>query len=98
MGAFRYRSKLEMRIVRRLVKAIAVWRMIEAGDRVMVCVSGGKDSYALLDALLLYRRSAPVAFDLFAINLDQGWPGYDTARIEAHLKTRDVEYYMPTAA
>jgi tRNA 2-thiocytidine biosynthesis protein TtcA len=98
LGAFRYKSKLEMRIVRKLGRAVAEWGMIGAGDRVMVCVSGGKDSYALLDLLLLLRRTLPVHFDVFAVNLDQGWPGYDTARIEAHLRTRDVEYYMANAA
>jgi tRNA 2-thiocytidine biosynthesis protein TtcA len=94
LGAFRYDSKLEMRIVRKMGKAIAEWRLLSPGDRVMVCCSGGKDSYALLDALLLWRRTAPIAVDVFAVNLDQGWPAYDTARIEAHLKTRGCEYHM----
>lgn len=97
LGAFRYGSKLEMRIARRLGRAIAEWGLVEEGDRVMVCVSGGKDSYALLDALLLWRRTVPIEFDVFAVNLDQGWPGYDTATIEAHLRSRDVEYHMERA-
>lgn len=97
LGAFRYGSKLEMRIARKLGRAVAEWGLVEEGDRVMVCVSGGKDSYALLDALLLWRRIVPIRFELFAINLDQGWPGYDTATIERHLRTRDVEYVMANA-
>jgi tRNA 2-thiocytidine biosynthesis protein TtcA len=98
LGAFRYGSKLEMRIARKVGRAIAEWRLIEDGDRVMVCVSGGKDSYALLDILLLWRRIVPIRFELFAINLDQGWPGYDTRQIAAHLAGRDVEHYMESAA
>ena len=70
------------------------YQMIEASDKVMVCISGGKDSYALLDVLLRSKAKAPIAFDLVAVNIDQGWPGYDTKTIEAHLKTRDVEYRM----
>ena len=94
LGAFRFGSKLEMRIVRKMGRAMAEWGMLAEGDRVMVCVSGGKDSYALLDALLLIRRSLPIRFDVFALNLDQGWPAYDVGRIEAHLRTRDVEVHM----
>ncbi len=63
----------------------------------MVCVSGGKDSYALLDVLLQLQRKAPVEFSLFAVNVDQGWPGYDTAAIEGHLRTRGIEYRMVRA-
>ena len=98
LGAFRFGSRREMKIVRKMGRAMAEWDMVSDGDRVMVCVSGGKDSYALLDALLLHRRRAPIRYDVFALNLDQGWPSYDVDRIEAHLKTRHVEYHMASAA
>jgi tRNA 2-thiocytidine biosynthesis protein TtcA len=98
LGAFRFGSKREMKIARRVTRALSEWKMLDEGDRVMVCVSGGKDSYALLDMMLLLRRTLPVRFDVFALNLDQGWPSFDVARIEQHLRTRDVEYHMKSAA
>ena len=94
LGAFRFGSKLEMRIVRKMTRALIEWQMVGPSERVMVCCSGGKDSYALLDAMLLWKRQAPFEVDVFAVNLDQGWPSYDTARIEEHLKSREVEYHM----
>jgi tRNA 2-thiocytidine biosynthesis protein TtcA len=97
LGGFRYRSKIEKRIVRKVGDAVGEWNLIDDGDRIMVCISGGKDSYALLDVLLLLRRRSPIRFDLVAVNLDQGWPNYATDRIEAHLRTREVEYKMATA-
>jgi tRNA 2-thiocytidine biosynthesis protein TtcA len=97
LGAFRYGSKLERRIVQKVGQAIADWELISDGDRVMVCVSGGKDSYALLDALLLLRRKSPVRYQLIAVNVDQGWPGYATDAIERHLKERGVEHRMVRA-
>ena len=96
-GGFRFRSKLEMRIQRKVGEAVRDWDLIEAGDRIMVCVSGGKDSYALLDMLLLLRRRAPIDFELVAVNVDQGWPGYDTDRIAAHLGERDLPHRMVNA-
>ena len=98
LGAFRFGSKLEKRIVNKMGRAIGEWQMLAEGDRVMVCISGGKDSYALLDALLMFQRFAPIDFSIFALNLDQGWPGYDVRAIETHLKTRDVEFHMMNAA
>lgn len=71
-------------------------KLIEEGDRIMVCISGGKDSYAMLDVLLDLQQRAPVRFDLIAVNIDQGWPGYDTPKIEQHLRNLGVDYRMIT--
>jgi tRNA 2-thiocytidine biosynthesis protein TtcA len=69
-------NKLTKRLRRLAGQAIADYRMIEAGDKVLVCLSGGKDSYGLLDVLLKLRAKSPVPFDVFAFNLDQKHPGY----------------------
>jgi tRNA 2-thiocytidine biosynthesis protein TtcA len=97
LGAFRFASKLERNLVRKVGKAVCDFDLLEAGDRVMVCVSGGKDSYALLDVLLLLQRKSPTPYELFAVNVDQGWPGYATDQIEAHLRSRDIPYRMVRA-
>jgi tRNA 2-thiocytidine biosynthesis protein TtcA len=96
-GAFRFGSKLERAIVRKVGEAIGDFDMIAEGDRIMVCVSGGKDSYALLDALRVLARRSPVRYELVAVNVDQGWPDYETRAIEAHLRREGVEYRMITA-
>jgi tRNA 2-thiocytidine biosynthesis protein TtcA len=97
LGSFRYGSKLEKRIVAKTGAAVCDYGLIDEGDKVMVCISGGKDSYALLDVLLLLRRKSPVDFEVIAVNVDQGWPAYETDVIEAHLKTRDIPYRMVRA-
>ncbi len=97
LGSFRFASKLEKRIVGKVGSAVCDYSLIAEGDRVMVCVSGGKDSYALLDVLLLMKRKSPVHYDVIAVNVDQGWPGYPTEVIEAHLKSRGIEHRMVRA-
>ncbi len=97
LGAFRFGSKLERAIVRKVGSAVADFDLLADGDRVMVCISGGKDSYALLDALRVLARRSPARFDLLAVNVDQGWPDYDTAVIEEHLRREGVEYHMAKA-
>lgn len=79
-------------VVRGVGQAVADYRMIEAGDRVMVCLSGGKDSYTLLDALLHLQRKAPVAFELVAVNLDQGQPGFPQDVLPRHLSRLGVPF------
>ena len=81
--------------LRRLAgQAIADYAMIEAGDKVMVCLSGGKDSYTLLDVLLELRRKAPVDFELVAVHLDQKQPGYDAQVLPGYLRQRGVPFQV----
>jgi len=85
---------LERSILRRVGRAIKDYRMIEDGDRVLVAISGGKDSWTLLHVLRLLQRRAPVRFELFAVNIDQGYPGFRADLIEEYLKREGYEYYI----
>jgi tRNA 2-thiocytidine biosynthesis protein TtcA len=96
-GGFRFRSRLERNIARRAGQAIVDFDLIRGGDRVMVCLSGGKDSYVLLDILRQLRRRAPVKFELVAVNVDQGWPGFRAEIIAGWLANEGVEYHMERA-
>lgn len=87
-------NKLQKRLRRNVGNAIADYNMIEHGDRVMVCLSGGKDSYGMLDILLSLRQNAPVDFELIAVNLDQKQPGFPEEVLPAYLSALGVPYYI----
>ncbi|HEY2964314.1 MAG TPA: tRNA 2-thiocytidine(32) synthetase TtcA [Pyrinomonadaceae bacterium] len=85
-------DKTKTKLLRRMGEAMADFAMIEDGDRVMVCISGGKDSHTLLDLLIDVRRRAPVKFDLLAVNLDQKQPGFPAEVLPAYLSKLDVPF------
>ena len=85
-------NKLQKRLRRNVGRAIADFNMIEEGDRVMVCLSGGKDSYTMLDILQNLQKSAPINFTLIAVNLDQKQPGFPEDILPAYLDKQGVEY------
>jgi len=87
-------NKLHKLLRRNVGNAIADYRMIEAGDRVMVCLSGGKDSYVLLDVLMSLRDHAPVDFEIIAVNMDQKQPGFPADVLPNYLDTLNIEYYI----
>lgn len=87
-------EKLHKRLRRDTGQAIADFRMIEAGDRVMVCLSGGKDSYTMLEILMDLQKSAPVPFELIAVNLDQKQPGFPEQVLPEYLAKLGIEYHI----
>jgi len=87
-------NKLAKRLRRETGRAIEAFNMIEAGDRVMVCLSGGKDSYTLLDILMALKARAPVDFELIAVHLDQKQPGYPPEVLPAWLESLGIEYHI----
>ena len=89
-------SRLFQPIVKGVGQAIGDYSMIENGDRVMVCLSGGKDSYTLLDVLLHLQKKAPVDFEVVAVNLDQGQPGFPKDVLPRYLTALGVRHDILT--
>ncbi|QWD66180.1 tRNA 2-thiocytidine(32) synthetase TtcA [Polynucleobacter sp. MWH-Aus1W21] len=87
-------NKLEKKLCRLVGQAIGDFGMIEDGDKVMVCVSGGKDSYAMLDILMKLRERAPINFDIIAVNLDQKQPNFPAEILPNYLKGLGVQYHI----
>lgn len=87
-------NKLHKRLCRQVGQAIGDYNMIEDGDKVMVCLSGGKDSYAMLDILLTLRERAPIHFDIIAVNLDQKQPNFPADVLPAYLEQLGVAYHI----
>ena len=96
MSIERETQKLEKRLCRQVGQAIVQFNMIEEGDKVMVCMSGGKDSYGMLDILLKLKARAPIHFDLIAVNLDQKQPGFPAHVLPDYLSQLGVPYRIET--
>lgn len=87
-------NKLSKRLRHNVGKAIEDFKMIEEGDKIMVCLSGGKDSYAMLDILLSLKKSAPIHFDIIAVNMDQKQPGFPEHILPAYLEELGVDFHI----
>ncbi|MFT6189994.1 MAG: tRNA 2-thiocytidine biosynthesis protein TtcA [Oleispira sp.] len=87
-------NKLSKRLRHNVGKAIEDFKMIEDGDKIMVCLSGGKDSYAMLDILLSLKKSAPIHFDIVAVNMDQKQPGFPEHILPAYLEELGVDFHI----
>ncbi|MGN6581512.1 MAG: tRNA 2-thiocytidine(32) synthetase TtcA [Bordetella sp.] len=96
LKAKREGDKLSKRLAREVTRAISDYSMIEAGDRVMVCLSGGKDSYGMLDILMALQKRAPFPFELIAVNLDQKQPGFPDDVLPAYLTELGVPFHIET--
>jgi tRNA 2-thiocytidine biosynthesis protein TtcA len=87
-------NKLHKRLRRNVGEAIADYNMIEEGDKIMVCLSGGKDSFVMLDILLHLQKTAPITFEIIAVNLDQKQPGFPEHVLPGYLKSIDVPFHI----
>ena len=87
-------NKLHKRLRSHVGNAIVDYKMIEEGDTVMVCLSGGKDSFAMLDLLLTLKKAAPISFSIIAVNMDQKQPGFPEDVLPNYLEAQDIPYYI----